>query len=144
MTTNPRPEAIAQAFYCRGCGIMYARKLRGNNCLICGGEFVAGEFALAAQGSRGEDYDTHHFKNFHRLLCERFDYCHDEVDWRRDQLSLIEHIASRLTRRGAVDDAMVERARIAYHKARGSYEGESEIDPEDIRAALVAALEGKL
>jgi hypothetical protein len=34
------------------------------------------------------------FKNFHRLLCERFGYSHDPVDWRRDQLSLIEHIAS--------------------------------------------------
>jgi hypothetical protein len=34
------------------------------------------------------------FKNFHRLLCERFNYEHDEKDWERDQLSLIEHIAS--------------------------------------------------
>lgn len=37
----------------------------------------------------------HEFKNFHRLLCERFDYPHDEIDWRRDQLSLIEWIANR-------------------------------------------------
>jgi hypothetical protein len=35
------------------------------------------------------------FKNFHRLLCERFGYVHDEQDWQRDQLSLIEWIASR-------------------------------------------------
>jgi hypothetical protein len=34
------------------------------------------------------------FKNFHRLLCERFGYVHDPLDWQRDQLSLIEHIAS--------------------------------------------------
>jgi hypothetical protein len=33
------------------------------------------------------------FKNFHRALCERFGYAHDESDWRRDQISLIEHIA---------------------------------------------------
>ena len=33
------------------------------------------------------------FKNFHKLLCGRFGYVHDEKDWRRDQLSLIEHIA---------------------------------------------------
>ncbi len=33
------------------------------------------------------------FKNFHRLLCERFGYGHDPLDWWRDQLSLIEHIA---------------------------------------------------
>lgn len=40
--------------------------------------------------------DNHEFKNFHRLLCERFGYTHDSTDWRRDQLSLIEHIAERL------------------------------------------------
>lgn len=38
----------------------------------------------------------HAFKNFHRLLCERFGYCHDEKDWRRDQLSLIEFVAAKL------------------------------------------------
>lgn len=37
----------------------------------------------------------HAFKNFHRLLCERFGYGHDEKDWRRDQLSLIEFIAAK-------------------------------------------------
>jgi hypothetical protein len=36
------------------------------------------------------------FKNFHRALCERFDYCHDERDWKRDQVSLIEHIAKKV------------------------------------------------
>jgi hypothetical protein len=34
----------------------------------------------------------HEFKNFHRLLCERFGYTHDEVNWKRDQISLIEWI----------------------------------------------------
>lgn len=38
----------------------------------------------------------HEFKNFHRLLCERFGCTHDEKDWRRDQLSLIEAIASQV------------------------------------------------
>ena len=37
------------------------------------------------------------FNNFHRQLCERFGYSHDEVDWQRDQISLIEHIAAELT-----------------------------------------------
>ncbi len=37
----------------------------------------------------------HVFKNFHRLLCHRFGYAHDEKDWQRDQLSLIEWIANR-------------------------------------------------
>ena len=36
------------------------------------------------------EYD---FKNFHRLLCERVGYHHDPIDWRRDQLSLIEQVA---------------------------------------------------
>lgn len=34
------------------------------------------------------------FKNFHRLLCDRFGYVHDEKDWKRDQLSLIERISN--------------------------------------------------
>jgi hypothetical protein len=38
----------------------------------------------------------HEFENFHRLLCERFGYTHDEVDWKRDQISLIEWIAKQV------------------------------------------------
>lgn len=37
------------------------------------------------------------FKNFHRSLCERFGYSHDERDYARDLVSLEEHIASQLT-----------------------------------------------
>lgn len=37
--------------------------------------------------------DSHAFKNFHRSLCARFGYTHDENDWRRDLASLEEHIA---------------------------------------------------
>lgn len=53
------------------------------------------------------------FKNFHRLLCDRFGYVHDEQFWWRDQLSLIEHIAKdHPDTRGAdaVTDAMVSAA----------------------------------
>lgn len=46
--------------------------------------------------ARGVRDRTAEFKNFHRLLCERFGYGHDNLDWQRDQLSLIEHIASLL------------------------------------------------
>ena len=42
----------------------------------------------------GLESDTHQFQNFHRSLCERFEYWHDAVDWRRDLASLEEHIAS--------------------------------------------------
>jgi hypothetical protein len=37
------------------------------------------------------------FKNFHRMLCERFGYSHDERHWKRDQVSLMEDIATALT-----------------------------------------------
>jgi hypothetical protein len=43
-------------------------------------------------GRRSADNE---FKNFHRLLCYRFGYSHDEKDWKRDQLSLVEWIAVR-------------------------------------------------
>ncbi len=38
----------------------------------------------------------HEFKNFHRHLCEHFGYTHDEIDWKRDQVSLIEWIAKQV------------------------------------------------
>lgn len=40
--------------------------------------------------------DVGAFKNFHRSLCDRFNYTHDEKDWRRDQVSLEEWIANRV------------------------------------------------
>lgn len=43
--------------------------------------------------SGGQNSPDHEFKNFHRQLCERFGYSHDDVDWKRDQISLIEWIA---------------------------------------------------
>jgi hypothetical protein len=36
------------------------------------------------------------FKNFHRNLCERFGYVHDEKDWYRDLASLEEYIAGEM------------------------------------------------
>jgi len=38
----------------------------------------------------------HEFKNFHRTMCKRFGYTHDERDWKRDQVSLIEWIAKKV------------------------------------------------
>jgi hypothetical protein len=51
---------------------------------------------------RQQAESDHDFKNFHRLLCERFGYAHDEKDWKRDQLSLIEWIARQQA--GRVDE----------------------------------------
>jgi hypothetical protein len=41
--------------------------------------------------------NDHAFKNFHRNLCERFGYSHDDIDWKRDQVSLIEFIATQVS-----------------------------------------------
>lgn len=48
--------------------------------------------------------DTTAFKNFHQQLCERFEYSHDDTDWRRDQASLIEHIAAQQSPAVAIPD----------------------------------------
>lgn len=53
------------------------------------------------------------FKNFHRLLCERFEYGHDKQEWKRDQLSLIEHIASRLSADESAPETPAPQAPIA-------------------------------
>lgn len=46
------------------------------------------------------------FKNFHRSLCERFGYFHDEADWQRDQDSLEEHIATQFSHVNAENAAL--------------------------------------
>ncbi|MES2048821.1 MAG: hypothetical protein V4447_10500 [Pseudomonadota bacterium] len=51
--------------------------------------------ALQSQLSASQEENAN-FKNFHRSLCERFGYVHDEIDWRRDQVSLEEHINAKL------------------------------------------------
>lgn len=58
--------------------------------ILCESRRDMAERALASE--------QHEFKNFHRLLCERFAYYHDERDWKRDQLSLIEWIDGRSKR----------------------------------------------
>jgi hypothetical protein len=55
----------------------------------------------------GAEEKGREFKNFHRSLCERFSYSHDDADWRRDQVSLREHIAAQL----AAKDAEIARLR---------------------------------
>ena len=59
-----------------------------------------GSKVTKAQFRRFYEEERAQFQNFHRLLCERFGYAHDPIDWKRDQLSLIEHIASQANTRG--------------------------------------------
>jgi hypothetical protein len=64
--------------------------------------------------------DTSAFKNFHRQLCERFGYVHDEKDWRRDQVSLIECIAKKLET-AEKDSARYRRFRRWHPRLQTSY-----------------------
>lgn len=43
------------------------------------------------------------YRNFHRSLCARFGYCHDEVHFRRDLVSLEEAIAAKVVAPAAGD-----------------------------------------
>ena len=52
---------------------------------------IAGEIYELIQSVRKEEREE--FKNFHRNLCKRFGYWHDDVHWKRDLASLEEHIA---------------------------------------------------
>ena len=58
-----------------------------------------GLLAIVAEQQQEIERLEDSFKNFHRSLCDRFDYVHDPVDWRRDQVSLEEHIAHKLAER---------------------------------------------
>jgi hypothetical protein len=74
--------------------------------------------------TRGLSFQTpHHFKNFHRLLCERFGYVHDDVDWWRDQISLIEHIAALHAKQSASDGARDRTTTGRVHQPTGSPSG---------------------
>lgn len=47
------------------------------------------------------DAERHAFQNFHRSLCARFGYTHDPVNFRRDLVSLEEHIANQPAQPGS-------------------------------------------
>lgn len=49
------------------------------------------------------------FKNFHRSLCARFGYTHDEKDWFRDQVSLEEHVAGQIDQLKAENETLRKR-----------------------------------
>lgn len=79
------------------------------------------------------------FKNFHRLLCERFNYSHDEKDWERDQVSLIEWIAKQVQpKREPLTDEQIRS--IAKQYALGlAFPYDSPTTPEMFARAIEAA-----
>lgn len=60
------------------------------------------------------------FKNFHRNLCQRFGYTHDDKFWWRDLSSLIEHIAALPLSGGVQGDAAREAWRFNGDRASAS------------------------
>lgn len=55
------------------------------------------EAEIAALRARAAELEGA-FNAFHKSLCVRFGYGHDDKDWRRDLLSLEEHIAGRVSK----------------------------------------------
>ncbi len=88
--TNPtklqRAQTLADAVRA------YAKKWEGPGRAM--GDY-ANLLELAEAYEAAPDPEPDAFKAFHKRLCERFGYVHDEKDWRRDLLSLEEHIAKR-------------------------------------------------
>lgn len=117
--------------------------------------FNACREAIHAQGTgKREPDDSRAFKNFHRALCERFDYTHDEIDWRRDQVSLEEHIAKKIEKReqAGVSEAHIdalELARVALHRSAPIREAIDHLDRNAVSnhakayQAVLTVLEGK-
>lgn len=91
-----RPEVVARVVHSNPVVIGQCGPLNANDELMTVAQHAASVARWAEMFNRVEqerDAALASFKNFHRLLCERFGYTHDEKDWQRDQLSLIEHIA---------------------------------------------------
>jgi hypothetical protein len=65
------------------------------------------------------------FKNFHRSLCERFGYFHDDIDWQRDQVSLEEHIATQFNHVNAENSSLRGQMEIVQRGA-GQLKAENE------------------
>jgi hypothetical protein len=86
--------------------------------------------------------ETRQFKNFHRNLCERFNYCHDEIDWKRDQASLEEHIAE--ARKGLHSEAEIEKALQDEVEQWPGYESWYKCFTKDVLARLNAHKEERV
>ena len=76
------------------------------------------------------------FNNFHRSLCERFGYFHDEIDWQRDQVSLEEHIATQFSHVSAENAALRGQVE-ALQRGAGQLQEENEV----LRQALASSHE---
>jgi uncharacterized protein (DUF3084 family) len=93
----------------------------------------------AIQAARAEiDQLKASFKNFHRSLCERFGYFHDDADWQRDQVSLEEHIATQFNHVNAENSSLRGQMEMVQRGA-GQLKAENEA-LESSRAKLAGEL----
>lgn len=81
------------------------------DCTHCDGSgsaaYAAANLAKALQSERMQHLQMYgEYKNFHRSLCARFGYGHDEVHFRRDLVSLEEAIAAKVSAPAAGDARM--------------------------------------
>ena len=97
--------------------------------------------AATAQPVAAQPAADQEFENFHRQLCERFDCRHDEIHWKRDQISLIEHIANLAASTAQLESKDAERYiywRDIYRK-RYSFQ-DPEITNDQLDASIDAAI----
>ncbi|MBK5416369.1 hypothetical protein [Pseudomonas sp. TH31] len=83
------------------------------------------------------------FKNFHRNLCARFGYFHDDIDWQRDQVSLEEHIATQFGHVSAENGALRSQSETVQRGA-GQLKAENEALNtiiEDLERARISSFE---
>lgn len=99
----------------------------------------------AASRIRRQEVNIHRikasFKNFHRSLCERFGYFHDEADWQRDQVSLEEHIATQFSHVSSENTALRSQVE-TLQRGAGQLQEETESlrkDLESHKRMLLAA-----
>ncbi|HHM9318333.1 TPA: hypothetical protein ACRNS5_004224 [Pseudomonas aeruginosa] len=152
-----RPEVVARVVHSNPVVLGQCGPLNANDELMTVAQHAASVARWAEMFNRVEqerDAALASFKNFHRLLCERFGYTHDEKDWQRDQLSLIEHIAVAQAQHSVpegyalvplepTDDMLVAGQEAWAHKMerRGALEDCEEAG--DVYRAMLAAAPGK-
>ncbi|MEB0226277.1 hypothetical protein [Pseudomonas sp. 10S4] len=76
------------------------------------------------------------FKNFHRSLCARFGYYHDDIDWQRDQVSLEEHLATQFDHVSAEAGALRSQMEVVQRGA-----GQLKAENESMAAVLAGCRE---
>lgn len=107
------------------------------------GEVFAAPIAQTALTPWQEATGRAAFKNFHRSLCERFGYMHDEEFWWRDLISLEEHIAKQTApqpeQSGLTDDGKEAAMQKAFELG-GLEDGSYHLESDELELVIRSAL----